>query len=89
MVTKTLGELLGHEENNIRYAETIFLFAELLGERTTWDNVNAILSNYYQGYSSPLFVEYTGLLNKYHTLKGHHRLSNQLGRSTNKQQKFT
>lgn len=69
-VTKTLGELLGHEENNIRDAETIFLFAELLGERTTWDNVNAILNNYYQGYSSPLFAEYTGLLNKYHTLKG-------------------
>lgn len=69
-VTKTLGELLGHEENNIRDAEIIFLFAELLGERTTWDDVNAIVSNFYQGYSSPLFVEYTGLLNKYHTLKG-------------------
>ncbi len=67
-ITKTLGELLGLQENNIRDAETIFLFTQLVGNRISREKVDNILQTFYVGYSSQLFTEYLDLINKYRNL---------------------
>ncbi len=68
-ITKTLGEILGLQEKNIRDAETIFLFTQLVGNRISRENIDDILQRFYVGYSSSLFAEYLGLMNKYRNLR--------------------
>ncbi len=67
-VTKTVEALTGLQENNIRDAEIIFLFTELVGGRRTWSSIDAVIQSYYSSYSSPLFTEYTDLMIKYKVL---------------------
>ena len=67
-VSKTMGELQGLQENNIRDAETIFLCTQLIGNRMSWGTIDTIQKTYYAGYSSPLFTEYTDLMHKYTSL---------------------
>lgn len=69
-LTKSIDELIGLQENNIRDAETIFLFTELLGGRKTASEINMVLQDNYTGYSSPLFLDYTDLMDKHRNLTG-------------------
>lgn len=70
LIPKTLSEIMGLQENNIRDAEIIFLFNQLLGEKMQWDEINNIIETYYSDYSSEILNEYKGLMEKYIDLAG-------------------
>lgn len=64
IITKSISALSGHQHNNIKNAEVIYLTTQLLAKKIEYSKINAILSAYYSTYSSPLFDEYKGYLNK-------------------------
>jgi len=70
LISKTLSEIMGLQENNIRDAEIIFLFNQLLGEKMQWDEIDNIIETYYSDYSSEILNEYKGLMEKYIELAG-------------------
>ena len=66
----TVGEITGRQEENIRGAEVIFLLTGLIGGSMTGEEVQAVLSAHYEGYTSALVDEYRGLIERYRELAG-------------------
>ena len=67
-LTKKISEMLGSQTNNIKDAESIFLFNELLSEKLSWMQIQEILNHYHSDHSSTLFDEYKALMEKYDSL---------------------
>ena len=65
VVARAVGEILGKDTSLIRDAESIFLLTELIGGRADRETVETILQSYYADYSSPLFDEYSGLIDEF------------------------
>lgn len=69
-VTRTVSQLLGKQTDNIRDAEAVYLFNQLLARRVTYASVTNMFATHYPGESSTLFDEYCSMIDKLHGLQG-------------------
>ena len=64
-VVKTVSDALGKQDGNIADAESIHLLTQLISGAMECEVVQQVLDTYDGEYSSPLFDEYVGLIERY------------------------
>jgi hypothetical protein len=70
VIEKSVSEILGRHEDNLRAAEAIYLFNQLMKGKMTPTEVDAVLGTYPANYSKPLYSEYKGMIERYKHLIG-------------------